>query len=142
MFKSPGNPGNNEKTLNYWKFWKFYMLKILKHWFNTFEKSIQKWKFSLFLTIPTNFKDPNENIFNFPTYSRPSRTRWCLFHKNQSQKNFEKNHWISPSIAHLLNKYAIYSIHRCIPYTICFGTKLAKPQNPCLERAYFLESET
>ena len=106
MFKSPGNPGNNEKTLNYWKFWKFYMLKILKDWFNTFEKSIQKWKFSLFLTIPTNFKDPNENIFNFPTYSRPSRTRWCLFHKNQSQKNFEKNHWISPRLM-----ITLYIIH-------------------------------
>ena len=74
------------------------MQKILKDWFNSFQKSIPKLKCSSFLAIPTNFKALNEIIFIFLTYSRPSRTRWCIFHKNPSQKNLDKNHWISPTL--------------------------------------------
>ena len=74
------------------------MWKILKDWFNNFQKSIQKWKFSSFLTIPTHFKALNEIIFIFLIYSRPLGTHWCLFHKNPIQKNFDKNHWISPNL--------------------------------------------
>ena len=40
--------------------------------------------------------------------------------------------------------YAAYNIQYTPVYTMhnLFGTELAEPQNPCLERAYFLESET
>ena len=71
----------------------------MKDWFNSFQKSIQKWKFSSFLTIPTHFKALNEIIFIFLIYSLPSGTRWCPFHKNPTQKNFDKNHWISPNLS-------------------------------------------
>ena len=92
MFKSPGNPENNKKNIEFLKILKILHVKDTEGLIQQLSKVDPKVKISLFLTIPTSFKDPNEIIFIFPTYSRPSRTRWCLFHKNQSQKNFDKNH--------------------------------------------------
>ena len=72
------------------KIWKFNTWKILKDWFNNFQKTIQKWKFSTILAIPTHLKALKEIIFIFMIYSRPSRTRWYTFQKNSSQKFFIK----------------------------------------------------
>ena len=55
------------------------MWKILKDWFNNFQKSIQKWKFSTILDIP-------EIIFIFLIYIQ-SFSVGTLFKKIQA-KNF------------------------------------------------------
>ena len=47
------------------KNWKFNIWKILKDWFNNFQKSIQKWKFSTILAISTHLKPLKEIIFIF-----------------------------------------------------------------------------
>ena len=62
------------------------MENILKNQCSSFEKSIQKWKFSKFLAIFTYLIAPNEIIAIFLIYSQPSGTRKCNFYKNRSQK--------------------------------------------------------
>ena len=57
----------------------------MKDWFNSFQKSIQKWKFSSFLTIPTHYKlSPKLFIFFWYTV-HPREHIGGIFIKIQSK---------------------------------------------------------